>query len=468
MTIQKIEDFNPLSSLKKSSDLPKNLEIEAMILGSIILEEESLLEVEGILKPHHFFSKANQKIYRNILDLWKESGDIGIVMLAERLKKQKLLKQVGDFEYLSQLTHRIAPFGKIENYARILLEYYMRRRALNLGEALAEKAKDSSRDIFSTLDEGLGLWSDLSMDVTKDAPFSMFEALKKTQDKLEALNENKGCFGIPSGFNILDSMINGFGDGRLYIVAGRPGMGKTSFLGALLLNAFKAGKKTAFFNMEMGDQELMDRIIALKTGIPYENINRTGLTEKEWKNFYDNTADLQNDSIFIDSEPGLTIPSLRSKIRRLKATKNIDMVIVDYLGLLRIAEKTNFGRYEEVSKICAELKSMAKEFSIPIIVASQLNRSVETRGGDRRPELQDLRDSGSIEQDADVVMFLYRPEYYGLLIDEKGDSTENRAEVIVAKNRSGKTGKVKLKWDATRMRFEDLVPEQFVDKNARF
>ena len=475
MTIQKIENFSFQSQKTTPTHLgrsmPNDVELEASVLGAILLEKESLSDVVGILKPDVFYTTAHQKIYRAVLNLFNEEKAVDLHTLVSELKRQGSLEEVGGLPYVVQLTHRIASAANIETHARIILEYSMRRSLISISSNINNKAFDERVDTFDLLDKAEQALFGISEEITKKETYHLNNLLAEKFAEIEEVGKQKTkIVGIPSGFRELTRLTQGWQPSQLIVVGARPGMGKTSFQLDLLINAVELGKKVAFFSLEMSCGQITERLISNRAEISSEKLKTGNLTEIDWRKMYKQTAKLSESQVFLDDTAGLSLFELRTKGRRLKAKYGIEMILIDYLQLMTVGEGSrirNFAnREQEISTISRGLKALAKELDIPIIIASQLSRAVEARGGDKRPQLSDLRESGAIEQDVDIAMFLYRPEYYGINFDEDNNPTDGLAEVIIAKHRNGPRGKVLLNFKKELTRFSDFqtAPEKFIDK----
>ena len=420
---------------------PQALEIERSILGALLLEKDAVTIVVNILKPEHFYDPVNQEIYRAIIDLFGNNLPIDIKTVINQLQKNGKLEQVGGVYYVQSLTENVISAANIEYHTFIVLEYFIKRSLISISSEIQRKAYDDTVDVFSLIDIAeKKLLSVTSSNIKKNC-CDMKTLLQETIiDVSNKRCNNSAVTGIPSGFTSLDSITSGWQKSDLIIVAARPGMGKTAFMLSIARNAAVDNKSpVAIFSLEMSSSQLMSRIVSAEAELESEKIRKGQLEEYEWQQLIYKTKVISNAPIFIDDTPGLSIFELRTKCRKLKLQHDIQMVIVDYLQLLTSdnSNKSVFNREQEISYISRSLKSLAKELDIPIIAPSQLSRAVEVRGGDKRPLLSDLRESGAIEQDADMVMFLYRPEYYGLMEDALGNSTKGATEVIIAKHRNG-------------------------------
>lgn len=440
---------------------PQVVEIEASVLGALLLEGGAISDIIEILRPDVFYTPAHQKIYAAILKLFNQNKAVDLNTVIVALRKNSELEEVGGIAYLAQLTHNIASSAHLETHAHLILEYAMRRSLISISSRIQKEAYDEQIDTFDLLDraeqalfevgEGNIQKNYLDINTLMQSAISSLENTKVLEN---------GLTGVPSGFVALDQFLCGWQASDFVVVAARPGMGKTSFLLSILRNAAVEHKKpVALFSLEMSSLQLTNRLIAQEAQLSNEKIKKGDLKEYEWQQLYCKTAGLTQAPIYIDDTPGLSLFEFRAKCRRLKARHNIAMVIVDYLQLMvgdTQRNKQMGNREQEIATISRGLKGIAKELNIPIIAASQLSRAVETRGGDKRPQLSDLRESGAIEQDVDIAIFLYRAEYYGITEDEDRNPTDQLAEVIIAKHRNGPTGKVNLHFDAAMTKFSDF------------
>ena len=435
---------------------PQAIDLERVILGAIMLEKQALTSVIEILKPEQFYSQQHQDIYSAVLDLFKASEPVDVRTVAAQLRKNGKLDLIGGAAYLAELTTQLSSAANVEYYARAVVEMAIKRDIIQVVSVLQQEAYEDTTDVFELLDkteQAIFKISDSSLRKNYDSMKNlMFKALQELQTKKE---HKDGLTGVPSGFLALDRMTSGWQNSDLIIVAARPGVGKTAFIVSALRNAAVDFKKpVAIFSLEMASVQLVNRMISSECEIDSERIKKGSLSSEEWQQLANKTNRLSAAPIFIDDTPALSILELRAKCRRLKAEHNIELIVVDYLQLMRGDSEGN--REQEIASISRALKGIAKELNTPVIALSQLSRGVETRGGDKRPQLSDLRESGSIEQDADIVMFLYRAEYYKITVDEEGMPTTNTGEVIIAKHRNGSTGTVKLKFIGQYTKFCDF------------
>lgn len=439
---------------------PQAIEMEEAVLGALLIEKDSLTSVIDVLKADSFYKDANQKIFTAILTLFAKSEPIDILTVTQQLRQNGDLEFVGGPQTIVALTSRIFSAANIEAHARIVVQAAIKRSLISAANEIIKDSYEDTVDVFTLLDKTeQNLFQISENNIRKNYESSrdvVAKALKELEEKRH--NEN-GLTGIPSGFTDLDRLTSGWQPSELIIIAARPAMGKTALVVSAMRNAAVTfGHAVAIFSLEMSATQLMVRLMSAEAEIDSEKLRKGTLTEAEWRQLHLKIDRLASAPIFIDDTPALSILELRAKCRRLKAQHDIKMVIIDYLQLMTgDAGKGNSGnREQEISAISRALKNLAKEINVPVIALSQLSRAVETRGGDKRPQLSDLRESGAIEQDADIVSFIYRPEYYKIETYEDGSSTEGIGEIIIAKNRSGSVDTVKLRFIKNFTKFCDL------------
>ncbi|MDN5200010.1 replicative DNA helicase [Fulvivirgaceae bacterium BMA10] len=441
---------------------PQAVEMEEAVLGALMLEKDALTAVIDILKPENFYKDAHQEIYKAIVTLFNNSEPIDLLTVSNQLKKDGKLELVGGAYYITQLTTRVNSAANIEYHARIITERAIKRDLIKISSEVQRDAFEDTTDAFSLLDHVAQEIYDVSESNIRKNFADMKSLMHEALLELEARkNHSDGLTGIPSGFTALDRLTSGWQRSDLVIIAARPGMGKTAFVVSALRNAaVDFNHAVAIFSLEMSAVQLVNRLISAEAELESEKIKKGNLADYEWEQLLHKTSKLTKAPIFIDDTPGLSILELRAKCRRLKSQHDIQLVVIDYLQLMSGDSSKSGGgggnREQEIASISRALKTIAKELSIPVIALSQLSRAVETRGGDKRPQLSDLRESGSIEQDADMVMFLYRPEYYGITEDENGMPTQGTGEVIIAKHRNGSLDNVNLKFIGKYTKFADL------------
>lgn len=441
---------------------PQAPEIERVVLGALMIDKDAFSVVSEILKPETFYEPRNQKIYSAIQKLSMDENPVDIMTVMEELKRQGTLEEVGGPTYIVDLSSHVASSANIEYHSRILAQKYTARQLISFASVVATKAFDETVDVDELMQDTEKNLFELSQKNMKQDYSHVEPVVNEAIRILQKAAENKGeLTGIPTGYAKLDDMTAGWQASDLVIIAGRPAMGKTSFALSLAKNiAVDYQRPIAFFSLEMNNVQLANRLMSNVCEIEGKKILNGQLDAEEWKRLDANVGRLANSPIYVDDTPAMSIFELRTKARRLVREKNVQVIMIDYLQLMN-ANGSRFGsRQEEVSTISRSLKGLAKELNIPILALSQLNRTVEGRDGleGKRPQLSDLRESGAIEQDADIVMFLYRDTYY----DQEGDevvekSDPNRAELIIAKNRHGQTGKIDLHWEGKYSRFAGIV-----------
>ncbi len=438
---------------------PQAVDLEEAVLGAMLLEKEALSTVIDILSPGSFYKEQNGKVFAAIVNLFNRSEPVDILTVTQELKRTGELEFVGGSYYVSSLTNRIASSANIEFHARIVAQKFLQRELIRIGTETIKTAYEDSTDVFELLDSTTkNIFEILDSNVRKQHD-KMSTLIAKAIEEIEtAANQTDGLLGVPSGFTALDRITGGWQKSDLLILAARPGMGKTAFVVTMAKNAaVEFNKPVAIFSLEMSSIQLVKRLISSETELAQDKILKGNLENHEFVQLNERIRRLAKAPLFIDDTPALSIFELRAKARRLKENQKIELIIIDYLQLMSGGPDGKGNREQEISTISRGLKSLAKELEIPIIALSQLSRQVENRpGGSKRPQLSDLRESGAIEQDADMVMFIYRPEYYGLEVDENNEPTRGRAEVIIAKNRHGALETVKLRFIGQYAKFADL------------
>lgn len=435
---------------------PQALDLEEAVLGALMLEKNALNAVIEFLKPEHFYAEANAEIYLAITELFKASEPVDMRTVVNQLRKSGKIDLVGGAYYIAELTAKVSSGANIEYHARVIIEMAIKRNLIQIASQIHHDAYEDTTDVFELLDKTEQSVFEISDSNLRKNYDNMRNLMARAIQELQQLKDHKdGLTGVPSGFTALDRMTSGWQRSDLVIIAARPGMGKTAFVVSAMRNAAVDFKlPVAIFSLEMASVQLVNRMISAEAELEGEKIKRGNLADHEWTQLVHKTSRLSSAPVFIDDTPALTILELRAKSRRLKAEHGIQLIIVDYLQLMRGDSAGN--REQEIASISRALKGIAKELNVPVLALSQLSRGVETRGGDKRPQLSDLRESGSIEQDADIVMFLYRPEYYKITVDEEGMPTQGMGEVIIAKHRNGSTGSVKLKFIGKYTKFADF------------
>ena len=441
---------------------PQARELEEAVLGALMLEKDAYSIVSEILKPECFYEKAHEKIYAAIVDLAVSQRPVDMLTVTEQLKKRGELEDVGGPFYISQLTSKVASSAHIEYHARIIAQKYLARELISFTAMIQGKAFDETLDVEDLMQEAEGKLFEISQRNVKKDVTQINPVIKDAMEMLQkAALQKEGLSGLRTGFEGLDKMTSGWQNSDLIIIAARPAMGKTAFVLSMAKNmAVNFNTPVALFSLEMSNVQLVNRLIVNVCEIPGEKIKSGRLESYEWEQLDFKIKELYD-------TPSLSVFELRTKARRLVREHGIKCIIIDYLQLMN-ASGMNFGsREQEVSTISRSLKGLAKELNIPIIALSQLNRGVEARQGveGKRPQLADLRESGAIEQDADMVCFIHRPEYYKITEDERGNSLIGLAEIIIAKHRNGAVGDVRLRFKSEFAKFmnveEDIAVREF-------
>ena len=438
---------------------PQAVDIEKMVLGALMVDKDAFSVVSEILHPETFYEPRSQKIYKAIQTLSLNEDPVDIMTVVEELKREGTLDEIGGAGYILELSERVASSAHIEYHAKILAQKYLARQLISFASVIETKAFDETVDVDELMQEAEGSLFELSQKNMRQDYTQIDPVVKQAVEILQKAAANKGGLtGIPTGYAKLDDYTSGWQRSDLVIIAGRPAMGKTSFALSLAKNiAVDYDTPIAFFSLEMNNVQLVNRLISNVCEIEGKKILNGQLDDEEWKRLDKNVRKLQAAPIYIDDTPGMSIFELRTKARRLVREKGVQVIMIDYLQLMN-ANGARFGsRQEEVSTISRSLKGLAKELDIPVLALSQLDRTVEGREGidGKRPQLSDLRESGAIEQDADMVLFVHRPEYYRIFTDEKGNDLHGKAQIIIAKHRKGGTGDVLLNFRGEFTRFEN-------------
>ncbi|CAH0994973.1 Replicative DNA helicase [Emticicia aquatica] len=439
---------------------PQAIELEEAVLGALMIEKDALTAVVDILQPSSFYRESHQRIYNAILQLFGKSEPIDMLTVTTQLRSNGELEFVGGASYLVKLTNKVNSAANIEFHARIITQSAIKRDMIKIAGDILKDAYEDTTDVFNLLDKTEQTFFEISERNIRKNYADASTIMRATIEELEKKKNNKdGLTGVASGFTALDRITSGWQNTELTIIAARPAMGKTAFVVSAMRNAaVEWNIPVAMFSLEMSATQLMLRLISAEAEIDSNKLRKGKLENHEWVQLHQKIKNLSAAPIYIDDTPALSILEMRAKCRRLKAQFDIGLVIIDYLQLMTADSGggAKGNREQEIAAISRAMKNLAKEINVPVIALSQLSRAVETRGGDKRPQLSDLRESGSIEQDADMVMFLYRPEYYKITQDEQGNSTEGIGEVIIAKNRSGDVDTVKLKFIGKYTKFTDL------------
>ncbi|HYW35789.1 MAG TPA: replicative DNA helicase [Balneolaceae bacterium] len=440
---------------------PQAVEVEKSVLGSMLIEHEAATIALQMLQVDDFYKPAHRNIYDVIQDLYERDNPLDLLTVENELRDRSLLDTCGGSGYLSELTRSVSSAANVDYHAQIIAEKATKRNLILNCTDIIQKAYDSTSDPYDLLDNAEQRIFDLANAKHRSQAHSIGDVLKETLSHLEDIRgKPSGITGVPTGLDI-DKYTAGWQDGDMIVIAARPSMGKTAFVLTAARNAAlhqdpDMRTKVAFFSLEMSAQSLVQRLLTMEGRINAQSARTGRLNDEEFKRLIDAAGRLFTTNIFIDDTPGLSILELRTKCRRLKSEHDIGLVVVDYLQLMSSNSKDHGNREQEIASISRGLKALAKDIEVPVIALSQLSRAVETRGGDKRPQLSDLRESGSIEQDADVVCFLYRPEYYGIKTTPEGQSTTGLAEIIIGKQRNGPVGSQELYFVKDYARFENL------------
>lgn len=435
---------------------PHNIEAEQSVLGAMLLDNEAINNVVEVLKGEEFYKESHRVLFNAILELFNKDEPVDMITLMDLLRSKELIEAVGGMSYISTLVTSVPATSNVKHYAKIVEEKYVLRKLILSSNEIMDLCY-SQRENLETV---IGTAEKYIFDISQKNISQDFEhvsnIITRSFDELERLYKNKGAItGVPSGFRDLDRKTSGFQPGDMVLIAARPSMGKTSFVANIALTAaLRSGKSVALFSLEMSKEQIAYRMICAEANVDMLKLRTGDLDDEDWLKLARAAGPMANSKMFIDDTPGISISEMRSKCRRLKTqkSKGVDLIIIDYLQLMSGNGKSD-NRQQEVSEISRNLKALAKEMGAPVIALSQLSRAPEQRA-DHRPILSDLRESGSIEQDADIVMFLYRDEYYNRDTDKK-----NMAEVILAKQRNGPTGIVELAWLGQYTKFGDLDRE---------
>ncbi len=421
---------------------PHDLEAEESVLSAILIDEEAIIKVSDYLVPESFYDRSHQLIFESMNQLYEDREAIDVVTLANQLKKNKVLTKVGGSSAIAKLSNTVSTAANAESYAKLIKEYYVKRQLITISGQMSELAFDSGKSAQDVLDSAESKVFKISQTHSSKDFIPIKDTLVESFERLDELQKNQGDLrGVPSGFQDLDNLLAGMQKSNLIILAARPGMGKTAFALNITQNiTVKYKKKVGFFSLEMSKEELVDRLLVAQADIDAWKLKTGRLNQQDFLKISDAMGVLADASLYIDDTPGLSIYEMRTKARRLMSEHDIDLIVVDYLQLAH--GKTVDNRVQEVSEISQGLKNIARELRIPILSLSQLSRAVESRG-EKRPQLSDLRESGAIEQDADVVMFLYR----------KDEDIREQVSLRVAKHRNGPLGEVDLFFRGDRIKF---------------
>ena len=438
---------------------PQAIDLEKAVLGALMIDNESLSDAIDSLQEEYFYKSEHQKIFAAIVNLFNKTQPVDILTVSEELKRMNQLEDIGGLVYISELTNNITSSSNTEYHARIIAEKFIKRSLISISNNIIGDAFDDSVDIFDLLNKAEEKLFTVTEGTLRKSYDKMSTLIKGALENIETLrNKEDGLSGIPSGFSNLDKITSGFQNSDLIICAARPGMGKTAFALTMTRNiAIDHNIAVGLFSLEMSAEQLVNRLIASEAELSAGKLRRGDLADHEMVQLHEKIKYLSDAPIYIDDTPALTIFELRAKARRLVKNHSVNIIIIDYLQLMSAGNNSG-NREQEISTISRSLKGIAKELKIPVIALSQVNRGVESRTGigSKRPMLSDLRESGAIEQDADIVTFIYRPEYYKIYEWDNGDDSRGQGEIIIAKHRNGSLANVRLKFTAEFAKFAEL------------
>jgi replicative DNA helicase len=443
MSAQKIKNKNELHVP------PHDLEAEKSVLGALLIDKDSIVKVVEFLKPQHFYKPSHESIFEAILTLYERKEPADLITVPNQLKKMKELDNVGGVSYLTELVNAVPTSANVESYANLIKNDFIKRSLMSAASEIGELVFEDD-EVEGILDKSEQLIYSLSQNLTYQDFVPIKDTLEVTFERLDEISKKKGALrGVPTGLKGLDKMLSGLQKENLIILAARPSVGKTSLALNIAQHAAVDGDfGVAIFSLEMGREMLVDRMISAQAGIDNWKIATGNLDEEDFKKYGVATGELSEANIFIDDTAGVGVMEMRTKARRLMLENKIDLIIVDYMQLVKAPQAES--RVQEVSKISQGLKNLARELKVPVLALSQLSRAVEQRGGEKKPQLSDLRDSGSIEQDADIVMFLYHPN----------EEDRSNAKLIVAKHRNGPTGELDLFFRSELTRFYEVSDKE--------
>ena len=438
---------------------PQAIELEQAVLGALMIDNESLSDAIDSLQAEYFYVPKHQKIFEAIVNLFNNTKPVDILTVSEELKRLEYFDNIGGLAYISELTNNVASSSNTEFHARIIAEKFIKRSLINISRKISTDAFDDAVDIFDLLNNAEAELFTVTEGTLRKSYDKMSTLIKGALENIETLrNKEDGLSGIPSGFTNLDRVTSGWQQSDLVICAARPGMGKTAFALTMARNiAVEHNTPIGLFSLEMSSEQLVNRLIASEAELGASKLRKGDLADHEMVQLHEKIKHLTEAPIFIDDTPALTIFELRAKARRLVKNHGVKIIMIDYLQLMQAGGNSG-NREQEISTISRSLKGIAKELKIPVIALSQVNRGVESRTGvgSKRPMLSDLRESGAIEQDADIVTFIYRPEYYKIYEWDNGDDSRGQGELIIAKHRNGSLKNVRLKFIAEFAKFSDL------------
>ena len=445
--------------MNKSKELPNNTEAEASLLGALLIDSDAIVKVSDILAPEDFYDERHKHIFASALDLYSKRTSIDVLTLTNNLKEKGLLESIGGSSYLTELTNFVPTASHALEYAKIIEAKAIRRRIIKASEEISELGHKETENVGELIEIAETKLFEVSSNQIKQDIVSLEHILDQSFERLDELHKDKGTIrGIPTGFKDLDNILAGLQRSDLIVVAARPSMGKT----ALALNiahnvALKSSQSVLLFSLEMSKEQLVDRLLAAESGVNAWNLRTGNMSDSDFEKIGQAMGALSEAEIYIDDSPGITVSDLRTKARREAHKRPLGLIIVDYLQLMSGGSRFSSdsgNRVQEISEISRGLKGVARELNVPLVALSQLSRSVESRSP-QIPQLADLRESGSIEQDSDVMAFIYREDYYNPETDRK-----NITDILVKKHRNGPTGSIELFFDRDKQRFRSLAKKQ--------
>ena len=446
-------------AMNKSNELPNNAEAEASLLGALLIDSDAIVKVSDILSPDDFYDDRHKQIFASAVDLYSKRTSIDVLTLTNNLKEKGLLDSIGGSSYLTELTNFVPTASHALEYAKIIEAKAIRRRIIKASQEISELGHKETENVQELIEAAETKLFEVSNNQIKQDIVSLENILDESFERLDELHKDKGTIrGIPTGFKDLDNILAGLQRSDLIVLAARPSMGKT----ALALNiahnvALKSNQSVLLFSLEMSKEQLVDRLLAAESGVNAWNLRTGNMSDSDFEKIGQAMGTLSEAEIYIDDSPGITISDLRTKARREAHKRPLGLLIVDYLQLMSGGSRFSSdsgNRVQEISEISRGLKGVARELNVPLIALSQLSRSVESRSP-QIPQLADLRESGSIEQDSDVVAFIYREDYYNPETDRK-----NITDILVKKHRNGPTGSIELFFDRDKQRFRSLAKKQ--------
>lgn len=422
--------------------MPSATDLEQAVIGAMLVDRDSVPEIMDLLRPESFYATQNREIFIAIRSLHSRQEPVDILTVVQELKATDRIESVGGGYYVTELSHRVASSANVEYHSRILLQKEMQRRLIDIATATIRDAYEDTTDAFELLSKTEQGIFEISKKLFNRDASHVSESTRAVLQQMEAAMTKGGITGIESGLYQFDKEIGGFQKGNLYVIAARPGMGKTAWIGTAAMNISHGGKAVGLFSLEMSSTQLTERFLSAKSGVSVSRLKNGELTDMDWQDTQTAVEFVNGLPIYIDDTPGLSIFALRTRARRMIQKYGIEIVFVDYLQLMTGEDgkevRKSGNREQEIASIARALKNMSKELNVPVVALSQLSRAVETRGGSKRPQMSDLRESGEIENAADFVGFLWRPEYYEIKETGDGDYPDGHTEIIFGKNRHGK------------------------------